>query len=359
MVVPAMTLAWPWVLLLLPLPLLVRWMLTPAQTVGGQALRLPARIPLTDFTAAESRGGRRLRLLFGLAIWGMLVMAAARPQWLGEPAALPVPGRDLMLAVDVSGSMDQPDFELAGRPASRLGVVKEVARTFIERRTQDRLGLILFASQPYVQAPLTFDRRAVAELLEEAVVGIAGRDTAIGDAIGLAVKRLREQPRDNRVLILLTDGDNTVGRLSPLQAADLADRAGIRIYTIGLGGLGGLGGRPGSAAVAGYQVRRAGDDLNPALLRAIAERTRGRYFNAADAAELRGVYRALNRLEPNVRGLETYRPATELYPYPAATALGLSVFLTLLVLFGSRLRPPATEPRDQPAPAGTEDTNGS
>ena len=349
------SLAWPWALALLPLPLLLRWLLPPARRVGGRALRLPARTPLAALAGAPERHGGRMRLLLAVAAWLLLVLALARPQWLGEPAALPMAGRDLMLAVDVSGSMEQPDFELAGAPATRLAVVKQVARDFIERRVEDRIGLILFASEPYVQTPLTYDRAAVAQMLEEAVVGIAGRDTAIGDAIGLAVKRLREEPQDNRVLVLLTDGDNTVGRLAPMQAAGLAARAGVRIYSIGLGGAAGAG------SVGGYRLRRAGDDLNPALLRAVADATGGRYFRAGDAQELASVYRTLNRLEPNVRQLATYRPARELYPLPAAAALALSLLPALpgLLPVGRTQRPVADGLGVDTAPAVREDADAA
>ena len=331
------TLAWPWALVLLPAPLLARWLLPPARRVGGRALRLPAGTALAALAGAPESRRRWWRLILATAAWLLLVLAAARPQWLGEPAALPVSGRDLMLAVDVSGSMEQPDFELAGAPATRLAAVKQVARDFIERRVQDRVGLILFASQPYVQTPLTYDRAAVGQMLEEAVVGIAGRDTAIGDAIGLAVKRLREQPQENRVLVLLSDGDNTAGRLAPMQAAGLAERAGVRIYSIGLGGVAGAG------RIGGYQLRRTADDLNPALLRAIAATTGGHYFSASDAGELASVYRALDRLEPNVRQLETYRPAQELYPVPAAAALLLSLSLVLAAQLRGSARAAVTE----------------
>jgi len=317
------TLAWPWALALLPLPLLVRWLLPRARRVGGRALRLPAATALAALAGTPDTRRHWWRLIVASAAWLLLVLAAARPQWLGEPTALPMSGRDLMLAVDVSGSMEQPDFELAGAPATRLAAVKQVARDFIQGRVQDRVGLILFASQPYVQTPLTYDRAAVGHMLEEAVVGIAGRDTAIGDAIGLAVKRLREQPQENRVLVLLSDGDHTAGRVAPMQAARLAERAGVRIYSIGLGGVAGAG------RIGGYQLRRAGDDLNPGLLQAIAAATGGRYFSASDTGELASAYRALDRLEPNVRQLETYRPAQELYPVPTAAALLLSLALVL------------------------------
>jgi Ca-activated chloride channel family protein len=220
--------------------------------------------------------------------------------------------------------MDQEDYRLAGRPATRLAVVKAVASRFIGLRDQDRIGLILFGTRPYVQTPLTYDRDAVAQMLGEAVVGLAGRDTAIGDAIGLAVKRLRQQPLDNRVLVLLTDGANSAGALHPLQAAVLASESAIRIYTIGLGG------QLGDQGAGGYQLDRVADDLDDGVLRAIATSTGGRYFHATDARELADVYAALDRLEPTIRDHRTYRPAEELYPLPAALALLLSVFMAAI-----------------------------
>ena len=168
-------------------------------------------------------------------IWGILLLAAARPQWIGDPVALPVSGRDLMMAVDISGSMEIPDFTLRGEQANRLMVVKAVASEFIQRRRGDRLGLVLFGARAYVQTPLTFDRDTVQAMLGEAEIGLAGKETAIGDAIGLIIKRLKEQPHDRRVLILLTDGANTAGDISPIQAAKLAEEQDIRIYTIGVG----------------------------------------------------------------------------------------------------------------------------
>ncbi|MGD8309284.1 MAG: VWA domain-containing protein, partial [Chromatiales bacterium] len=194
------TLDWPWALAALPLPLLARW-LPPARPRLERALRLPFYRDLPALGTGVAGGGRGLRYTLALLAWALLVLAAARPQWLGEPVSLPVSGRDLMLAVDVSGSMQQEDYELNRRPVDRLAVVKAVAGRFIQRREGDRLGLILFGSRAYLQTPLTYDRATVQSMLREAVIGLAGRETAIGDAIALAVKRLREQPEDNRVLI--------------------------------------------------------------------------------------------------------------------------------------------------------------
>lgn len=323
------TLAWPWVLLVLPLPLLLRWLLPPARPGSGRALLLPPSAALSGLAAEPERASRLWRGA-GLSIWLLLVLAAARPQWLDDPVALAVTGRDLMLAVDISGSMDQEDYRLAGRPATRLAVVKAAASRFISSRDQDRVGLILFGTRPYVQTPLTYDRDAVAQMLGEAVVGLAGRDTAIGDAIGLAVKRLRQQPIDNRVLVLLTDGANSAGALHPLQAAALAADSAIRIYSIGLGG------QVGDEGAGGYRLGRVADDLDESMLRAIASSTGGRYFHATDARELAEVYAALDRLEPTIRDHRTYRPAAELYPLPAALALLLSASIALVLVMRRR-----------------------
>ena len=321
------TLAWAWALLALPLPALMRLLLPPARPISGRALRLPPRTLLAGITATSDRSRRRWRLA-GLVVWLLLVLAAARPQWLADPVALPVSGRDLILAVDISGSMEQEDYELGGRPSTRLSVVKAAAARFILRRAQDRIGLILFGSRPYVQTPLTYDRDTVEQMLREAVVGMAGRDTAIGDAIGLAVKRLREQPEDNRVLVLLTDGDNTTGTLDPLQAAALAAESGVRIYTIGLGG------RVGEQGAGGYRLARSGADLDPATLQRVASQTGGRSFVATDSRQLAEVYAALDRLEPSVRDYRTFRPATDLYPLPAGAALVLSALFAGLLATG-------------------------
>jgi len=245
------------------------------------------------------------------------VLAAARPVWQGEPIEQGVSGRDLMLAVDLSGSMEMNDFVLKGRKVDRLTATKAVAGQFIERRVGDRVGLILFGERAYLQAPLTFDRATVRTLLEESVIGLAGDKTAIGDAIGLGVKRLRDNPKDQRVLILLSDGANTAGAVSPLQAAKLAAREGLKVYTIGIG--------------ADEMVVR---DLLGS--RRVAK-TGGRYFRARDVKELEGIYRLLDELEPVERDKRHYRPITELYPWP----LGAALLLGGLWIFINRRKQPA------------------
>lgn len=326
------TFALPWALAALPLPLIARRWLPAAPARTGRALRLPFYRQLGDTGRGFGTTVGRTRQILAWLAWALLVLATAQPQWLGDPVRLPVAGRDLMLAVDVSGSMEQDDYRLDGRPVNRLQVVKAVAGRFIERREGDRLGLILFGTRAYLQTPLTYDRATVRSMLDEAVIGLAGRDTAIGDAIAVAVKRLKEQAQDDRVLILLTDGANTVGNIAPVDAARVAARAGVRIYTIGIGG-----GPVGVRTPFGILTQK-GTDLDPATLQAIADETGGRYFLASDTGQLAQVYEELDRLEPSVRDTRSFRPMHTLFMWPAAVALLISVGLVLASL-ASRLRP--------------------
>jgi len=250
----------------------------------------------------------------------LLVTAAMRPQWLGEAVALPQTGRNLLLAVDVSGSMQIPDLE---NGATRLDVVKQVAGDFISRRKGDRIGLILFGTRPYLQAPLTFDRTTVATWLLEAAIGIAGRETAIGDAIGMALKTLRGVS-GKAVLVLLTDGTNTAGHVPPLKAAELAAQQGLRIYTIGIGG------KPREVqGLLGSQMIDPAADLDEKTLKEIAQTTGGRYFRARDRAALEDIYHRIDELEPVGGNSQTVRPITELYPWPLGLAFLLSLGLAL------------------------------
>ena len=330
--------AWPWLFAALPLPLLAL-LLPRAADANPSALRFPFYDALQ--ASLQSHTGRRSRLRLTLAVlaWLLLVLAASRPQLIGETVHLPVSGRSLMLAVDISGSMQNEDMQINGRQLSRLSAVKLVAGEFIEQRKGDRLGLILFGDQAYLQAPLTFDRNTVHTLLDEAQIGLAGKRTAIGDAIGLAIKRLRKEPDRNRVLILLTDGANTAGNVDPLKAADLAAREGVRIYTIGIGS--------GETQVrTPFGVRRvATGDLDEATLKAITDKTEGRYFRARDTAELAKIYALLDRIEPVSGDEQTWRPVEELYFWPLGAALLLSVLIALSAAFGRRAAPGRVEAR--------------
>lgn len=318
------SLEWPWVLALLPLPLIIWYFISPARPRLGQALRLPF---YHELTGLESQHTKINSWHWWLAVtaWMLLVAAAARPQWLGTPIDLPVSGRDLLIAVDISGSMQQQDYRINQQEVSRLDVVKVVAGRFIERREGDRVGLILFGTRAYLQTPLTFDRATVQTMLQDAVIGLAGRDTAIGDAIALAVKRLLAMPQDERVLIVLTDGTNTAGTLAPLEAAKLAAQAKIRIYTIGIGG-----GQVGLNTPFGMLMQQA-SDLDPETLQAIAKTTGGKFFQATDTAQLEAIYAELDRLEPAIRDTRRFRPMQSLFMWPAGLALLLAFSTTLLI----------------------------
>ena len=232
-----LTFEWPWLMLLLPLPWLYRWLRKPAkaQIPALKASVYSHLINPNEETSATSRWHLLLLTLL-ITCWVSVLLAASRPTWTGDPIALPSNGRDLLIAVDISGSMKKnQDMLLNGDYVDRLTAVKGILGDFIQRRKGDRLGLILFGSVPYLQTPLTFDRTTLNTLLQESEVGFAGLETAIGDAIGLAVKRLQARPQNSRVLILLTDGANTAGAVPPLEAAKVAAAKGIKIYTIGIG----------------------------------------------------------------------------------------------------------------------------
>ncbi|MEZ5484747.1 MAG: VWA domain-containing protein [Lysobacteraceae bacterium] len=318
---------WPWLVLALPLPWLLRRLL-PAVAGSGVALRIPFLDEIATAIASGARRSTRPPLLAWL-VWGLLVLAAMRPVSLGEPTAPPTTGRDLLLAVDVSGSMAAEDMQVGRQSVSRLTAVKAVLGDFLERRVGDRLGLLLFGQRAYLVTPLTLDRDAVKAQLLDSQVGIAGRETAIGDAIGLAVKRLRDRPQEQRVLILLTDGVNTAGALEPERAAELAKAENVRVYTIGMGSdrSGGLFGMAFSTNTA---------EIDEAGLKAIARETGGRYFRARDTAELAGIYAEMDRLEPALLDAEPLRPRHELFVWPLAAALLLAMAGLLFSVVGGR-----------------------
>ena len=323
---------WPWLALALPLPWLVRILLAPAARVREAALRVPV---LAEFAPTSTGSGGKRRTIsrrgmwLALLGWMLLVLSATRPEWLGDLVQIPVSGRDLMLAVDLSGSMQAEDFMLGGQPVDRLTATKAVASNFIDRRAGDRIGLILFGERAYLQAPLTFDRETVRTLLNESVIGLAGKATAIGDAIGLAVKRLRGRDSRNRVLILLTDGANTAGMVEPIEAAALAAREGLRIYTIGVGA-------DEMMIREFFGMRRVNPsaDLDEDALKAIASRTGGRYFRAHDTRELEEIYRLLDHLEPVEGEATRYRPRQALFYLPLAGAVLCAAVFALSGLRG-------------------------
>ncbi|WP_370314992.1 VWA domain-containing protein [Thalassolituus sp.] len=325
-------LLWPYALALLPLPLIFRWLL-PARTRQQAALKVAD----TGFwqTGTESHATVTSRSTLGALLptllWLCLVAALTRPVWIGEPVRLPAEGRDLMLAVDISGSMDTADMELNGRPVNRLEIVKHVLNDFISRREGDRLGLILFGSNAYLQTPLTFDRETVRTFMNEAALGLAGKQTAIGDAIALAAKRMRDTPAESQVLVLLTDGENTAGTIDPIRAAELAAETGIRIYTIGMGA-----DRMEVPSFFGSRTINPSRELDEESLQTIADLTAGRFYRARDTSELSQIYGLIDQLEPTEREQKVYRPQTSLFHWPLLAALLISFVIAFV--YGGRRR---------------------
>jgi len=321
------TFSWPWMFLLLPLPWLVRRWVPPA--AADVTLRVPSAddfataTPDHEARAAVPAPGSPSGPWLALAIWLLLVVAAARPQWIDEAAPLPVSGRDLMIAVDVSASMATRDLQLDGRPLERLLAARTLASDFIARRDGDRVGLIVFGDRAYLHTPLTFDLAAVRAALATTAVGLAGRETALGDAIALAAAAAKQSELGNtdNVLILLTDGANTSGNLDPVQAAWIAARAKLRIHAVGLGA-------PAEAQKADRANAAASSELDENTLRRIGEQTGGSYHRATNADALDAFYRLIDELEPVTRDA-SLRPARELHPWPLALALGLFAWLAL------------------------------
>ena len=319
--------AWPWLLLALPLPWIVRWLLPPARQ-SGAALKVPYGTRLDAIAAQAGHAHAHGVGVLAWLAWALLCVAAARPQQLGELVRPPQAGRDLMLAVDLSGSMSDEDMQLGGGLVDRLTAAKAVLADFLDRRSGDRVGLIVFGQKAYALTPMTLDLDTVREQLDDSVVGLAGRETAIGDAIGLAVKRLKPQaaaqPSKQNVLILLTDGVNTAGMLDPLKAAELARDNGVRIHAIAFGGEG------GGLSVFGIPLHLpgGGEDIDETTLKRIADLTGGKEFRARDTEQLAGIYAEIDRLEPVKRPGQSVRPRIERYPWPLGIGLacGLLAF---------------------------------
>lgn len=317
--------AWRGLLLAIPLPWLVHALL-PARASQVPALRVPwgdrlRKVASGGLLQASPRGFPWLAML----AWSLLCVAAARPQELGPPIAPPQVGRDMMLAVDLSASMGEEDMELGGRLVDRLTAAKAVLADFLDRRVGDRIGLVVFGDRAFALTPLTLDRDSVRQQLDDSVVGLAGRATALGDAIALSTKRLQQQRSEQRVLILLTDGVNTAGVLEPAKAAQIARDAGVRIHAIAFGGDGG-----GALSVFGFRLPGGGGEVDEAGLQRIAQLTGGRFFRARDTEALAGIYAEIDALEPVKRQGQAVRPKIERYPWPLGLALALGVLALLL-----------------------------
>ena len=316
-------LQWPWMLLALPVPLIL-WLWRRPTSARKQALYWRYS---ELFTSAHQNSQKRqftLSLLLLLLSWSMLITALAQPTWLGEPTRIPPSGRDLLLALDLSGSMQISDMEVEQQTADRLTAAKYVLQDFIDQRQGDRIGVIVFGTKAYLQAPLSYDLDTINQLIQETQIGFAGEQTAIGDAIGLGIKRLQDKPADHKVLILMTDGANTAGRVSPLQAANFAANENVTIHTIGIGAE--------KMTVQGFfgpKEVNPSSDLDEPLLTNIAELTGGRFFRARSTEELRAIYHVLDALEPTLSDEILQRPKTTLFHWLGLGAL-LMFALSLL-----------------------------
>ena len=324
--------AFPYAFLLILLPFVWRFLWPAAKGLHGDALKIPFIKDLEKISiksgalwqmGASTEGYRLSKLFWWLfVIWVLLVIAVARPQWVGEPIRLKNESRDIMLVLDISTSMLEPDFAYNNRRIDRLSAVKKTASDFISKRANDRIGLILFGTRAYLQSPLTFDKKSVEEILWSMDAGMAGDSTSIGDALGLALKTLKDAPKgDNKVIILLTDGENNDGSLSMPQAVKLASEEGIKTYTIGVGSKNSflglfLGAMPG---------------VDEKGLKALAQATAGQYFRAEDTSTLQQIYNYIDKLEAAPQENRFIRETTELYYIPLLAAIILSFILALVV----------------------------
>jgi Ca-activated chloride channel homolog len=321
-------LAYPWLLLLLPLPWLLRNVLPPYRE-SRNGLNVPFLDRLAQITGqtpgASSvvlRGSFLRRAVMFLG-WIFIVGALARPQWIEPPITRTQPVRDLLLALDLSGSMDTKDFTNAkGEKVQRLAAVKEVLDNFLTRQKQDRVGLIFFGTAPFVQAPFTQDLEVCRELLGEAQVSMAGSQTAFGDALGLAINVFDRSDARERVLIALTDGNDTSSKVPPVKAAEIAKDKGIVIYTVAVG-----------------DPRAAGEDaLDEVTLRTVAKTTGGLYSFAADQKQLDAVYQRLDAVQTHQARIVSYRPKSDLYDWPLGAGLLLTFLYHVFVLATAKSR---------------------
>lgn len=300
---------YPWLLILLPAGWLAHRYL-PAYQEQRQAVRVPFFDALSKAIGQppDVQGLQRNlpQLVLNVIVWCLLVVAACRPVWVEPPIEQRQPTRDLMLAIDISQSMETRDYVQAdGTKVDRLTAVKQVVQGFIEQRKDDRLGLIVFGSGAFTQAPLTLDHASLSLLLDQVGIGMAGPNTALGDAIGLTIRLLEKTPEKDKLLILLTDGNDTSSVVTPLHAAKMASDAGIVIHTIGIG----------DPSASGESKVDLGS------LEKVAERTGGRFFRAEDSQALQQVYRTLDQITPHKVTTLSHQPKRDLFWFPLGVVL--------------------------------------
>jgi len=317
---------------MLPLPLLSYWLLPPhRQRVSS--LRVPFFDALVEVAGAEASSGavvmrrRMMQMVLVCMAWMLVVLGLAEPEWIGEPIVRSEAARDVMLAIDLSGSMDTRDFpDESGHKVRRMDAVQRVVDQFVAAREGDRVGLIVFGSRPYVQLPFSRDLETARALVDLMDVGMAGPKTALGDAIGLAIRAFESSEVSSRLLILLTDGNDTASTMSPVNAAGIARLAGVEIYTIGIG-----------------DPEAQGEDrVDFEVLKSVAEETGGRFFDARDENALAQVYRRIDEMAPAEIRTQSWRPRQSLVHWPAGAVVVLSLFGYALLLLAARRRGAST-----------------
>ena len=321
---------YPYLFFLIFIPFIIRYLLPAVKGLYGDALKVPF---IQDFTNIENKEGVNsksfstesainIRWWSVFLVWLFLVAALMRPCMIGEPIRVEEKSRDILMVTDISTSMLEDDFSFQGKRLNRLGAVKAVVSDFAERRVGDKLGLILFGTRAYLQAPLTYDRNAIQEILWSMQAGMAGNSTSIGDALGLAVKTLKNSKGslDNKVIILLTDGENNDGNLSLPQAILMAKNEGIKVYTIGVGG-------NGFSSLASSFFGNMVSGLDEAGLKKLADETKGHYFRADSLSSLVNVYKSIDLLEPIMSEQNYIYPRVDLFYIPLLMAFFLASFL--------------------------------
>ncbi|MGR5063543.1 VWA domain-containing protein [Photobacterium sp. DNB22_13_2] len=306
-------------ILLLPLPWLVRRYVAEVQPIAVLRLgRLPSDLEGSIYSS-------RVPIALSLLAWLFLVTAIARPVWLGNPISVPMEHRDVMLVVDLSGSMDIEDMNGGnGEAISRMTAMKSVLIDFVRRREGDRLGMVLFADHGYLHTPLTLDIRNLEQQIDQLVLGLVGYMTAIGEGVAIATKTFIDSEAPQRVMILLSDGSNTIGAVEPMAAAELAKESNVTIYSVGLGAESMMV----ENAFGELHETNPAWDLDESLLTDIAELTGGQYFRARNQDELAEVYSLIDGLEPISDAEQTWQPRYDLYPYPLFMTVVLMVMLT-------------------------------
>lgn len=315
-----------WVFLLLPLPLLVRYFLSPKKQSFTQVW-----IPLADGLQQQNsvKTNPLISFIIPWLLWLLLLTTAAKPIWFDQPIRIQQKSRDMILSLDLSGSMKEVDMPLNGTTVDRLTLVKSIVKDFVQQRKGDRIGLILFADHAYLQTPLTFDVETVSTMVDETEIGLVGNRTAIGESIAMAIKRFVENKNEQRVLILLTDGANTSGKIKPIAAAKQAAKNNIKIYTIGIGA-----DQMIKRGFFGDQRVNPSADLDEKTLTEIASVTNGQYFRARNQDDLQKIYDTINKLQPVDSDFLEFRPEKNLFFWP----LSLAIAILLVVVITLKIR---------------------